>query len=39
LQIFDQRSIPLMNPTKFDKVILNGITYNSATALAIALNN
>jgi len=39
LQIFDQRSIPLMNPTKFNKVILNGVTYNSPTALAIALNN
>jgi hypothetical protein len=39
LQIFDQRSIPLMNSTKFNKVILNGLTYNSPTALAIALNN
>jgi hypothetical protein len=39
LQIFDKRSIPLMNPTKFNKVILNGLTYNSPTALAIALNN
>jgi hypothetical protein len=39
LQIFDQRSIALINPTKFDKVILNGIIYNTATALAIALNN
>jgi hypothetical protein len=39
LQIFDKQSIALINPTKFDKVILNGIIYNTATALAIALNN
>ena len=39
LQIFDKQSIALINPTKFDKVIFNGITYNTATALAIALNN
>jgi hypothetical protein len=38
LQLFDDRSRPLINPTKFDKISLNGIVYNSVLELAIALN-
>ena len=39
IQFFDENNINLCNRTKYDKIRLNGIIYNSSDELAIAIDS